>query len=140
MATPTNGLDTQTIPFELKLNLITVDVAVNGVMKSFVLDTGASATVVSQRTADELKLPRAQMEMQAVSCRGDVASTPVQVERLSVGGMEMHDLCCPAVDMDSLIQPLKGEISGVLGYDFLSKFRTTIDYRARELTFEPHEA
>ncbi len=142
MSTTSSTHGSETVSFRLHSNLIIIDVLINGASRPFVLDTGASATVIDQRTAEELQLPDADKmeEAHAVGCGPErTAVRFVRVDSLSVGGIHLSGLECGALSLGAICDKIGSEIAGVLGYDFLSRFKTTIDYREKRLTFESHE-
>lgn len=125
-----------TSAFDLHANLIVVDVILEGVTRPFVVDTGASATVVGDELAAELGLPERERVI-GRGAGGDVPMRLVGVRSLAVGGMEAHDLNCLVMDLAGLRERIGHRIDGILGYDFLSRFRVIIDYAARVITLVP---
>ena len=123
--------------FELKANLIVLDAIINGINKRFLLDTGACGTLVTRETAAELGLEEFEKGL-GRGAGGDVAVSFVRVDSLGVNGAELKDLTCGTMDLAGINARLGGGIDGILGYDFLSHFKVTIDYRARKLTLDPY--
>lgn len=72
------------VDFRLVSNLIVVDAELNGVKKPFIVDTGASHTVLDTRTAAELGLDPAE-KARGVGCQGPVEASMGTLESLSVG-------------------------------------------------------
>ncbi len=128
-----------TVDFGLRANLITVGVTVNGREKLLILDTGASQTMLSRQTAQELGLQEAQRAV-GRGAGGEVEIAMVAVDRLAVGDLAIHDVTVVVMDLEEIQAQMGGDISGVLGFDFLSRFKVTIDYRARKLTLERYPA
>src|SRR5262245_4652341 len=124
-----------TVGFELKANLIVVDTKIDGVSKRFVLDTGASATVIARELAKELALKSIEKHS-ARGAGGDVEVSLVAVKSLDVGGAVVHDVTCAASDISGIEERLGGHIDGVLGFNFLSRFKLTIDYKAKKLILD----
>jgi membrane-associated protease RseP (regulator of RpoE activity) len=63
-----------------------------------------------------------------------------EVDRLQVGDLTAEDV--PVLVMDhpllkAMGQILKRPIDGLVGYTFFARYKTTIDYQARRMTFEP---
>src|SRR5204863_5227783 len=60
--------------------------------------------------------------------------------QLGLGGLAAEGL--PGVVMDhpmvGAIAQVFGPIEGIVGFPFFARYRTTIDYQARELTFSPN--
>jgi membrane-associated protease RseP (regulator of RpoE activity) len=63
-----------------------------------------------------------------------------QIDRLQVGDLTARDV--PVVVLDhpvlrELGSVLNRRLDGIIGYTFFARYRTTIDYQARTMTFEP---
>ncbi len=98
---------------------------------TFIVDTGATETVITPRTARELGV-----RTSPVSPR---QKTGV-VRSISVGGATLRDFRVFVFDPPQAVQLRldKGiNYHGILGYTFLSYFITTIDYRAARMTLVP---
>ena len=121
-------------PIEITERLVFVDATVNGKAgQRFIVDTGASETIVHPRLAAEtgiLGLP-----VSPDYRRGDAAS-------IAVGAAEVAPL---TVFIGDPVQALplrlnKGvDYQGILGYTFLSHFNVTIDYPRKRIRFEPRD-
>ncbi len=127
-----------TIDMELRLNLIVVTASVNGVQQKFVLDTGASHTVISNKLAQELGLEEVE-KSRARGAGGEIDVSIVRVDSFAINELVVRDLSCTVVDREEMSSMLGEDISGVLGYNVLSQFTITIDYEARRLTFVQYE-
>lgn len=132
----------ETVRFELDKNLMVIDVVINGVSMPFVLDTGASTTVVTEGTVERLALQAGESQTASAcgAAGGPLSYSPVNIDSLAVGELRVENLSCGAMNLEAVTKLLDGEIGGVLGYDFLSNFKITIDYRARQLTFAKYAA
>jgi predicted aspartyl protease len=94
-----------------------------------VLDTGASASAITQPIADVLGLvpdPQRKVRMFGVTGRADVAA--VRAESLRVGDLEMESVLLP------IVADAFGGAEGVLGNHGLRDKRITIDFRADRIT------
>jgi len=129
---------TTTVDLELRLNLIVATVSVNGVPEKFILDTGASHTVISDKLAQELGLEEVE-KSRARGAGGEIDVTIVRVDSFSISNLVVRDLSCTVAGAEEMSCLLGEDISGVLGYNVLSKFTITIDYEARRLTFVQYE-
>jgi hypothetical protein len=101
-------------------------------LSSFILDTGASFSVIAEERAKALGLElKGALEGRGAGERSvDVAF--VKGVSFQLPGVELLDQTIAAVSLKSL-EPYEGRaIDGVLGYDFLSRFVVEIDY-ARKL-------
>lgn len=113
-----------------------VPVRVNGQGPyDFVLDTGATLTCVDRRLADSLGLPDARGQ---VGVGAGVGGEPgsmrlVAIDSLSVGDARTEGLTGCALDLEHL-RSMGLEIHGLLGLNFLTSFRVTLDFSAERLT------
>src|SRR5580704_2320533 len=64
----------------------------------------------------------------------------VTVAKLEVGGVTAEGLPAIVIDHPTVgaIAQFFGPIEGIIGFPFFARYRTTIDYQARELTFSPN--
>lgn len=90
----------------------------------FVVDTGASYTMISGAIAKELEIEidQNQPTMPFHTANGVIRAPLITLESIEIGGMEVKNLT--AAIHDALPDP---NISGLLGLNFLSKFRMDID-------------
>lgn len=86
----------------------------------FVLDTGASGTVVSRRLAARLGLPAAGRTV-VVSASGVEVAPLYVVDRLTVGPMTIRNAPMMELDLDYLAVPLGVPIAGIIGYDAFAR-------------------
>lgn len=123
-----------TLELQQRVNLIVVEVTINGVAKNFVLDTGASITVFDSRITRDLGLERIS-EGTAVVAGTEIPVSIVSVDSISVGSIVLHEFMCGAADLGNLKVLLGDDIIGVLGFDFLSNFEMILDYCDKKITF-----
>jgi clan AA aspartic protease (TIGR02281 family) len=122
------------VPFQKKGEVMVVTATVNErVSANFVVDTGASYTMISRATAKELdidlerKLPT--IPFQTVN--GTINAPLVSLDSIEVGGMKIRDLTAAVHDISS--DP--GSV-GLLGLNFLNNFRMDIDMKDQILVLE----
>lgn len=116
-----------------ELSMIIVPVGINGSGPyDFLLDTGASKTIVDQKLAAELALPSVS-EKTVVGMLASARMSVVHVNSLSVAGATV-----PGGDIFSSDHPatVTSKVRGVLGEDFLQNFDLLIDYRHQSIRFE----
>lgn len=124
-----------TVDFELRSGLIVLDVAVNGTPTKFILDTGASGILLSAKAAKALELDKESTGWTS-TIRGGATLSRVRVDSLAVGDLVRSGCVCLVMEM-SHITALAGEdVAGVLGQDFLSQYKVTINYRQERVSFE----
>jgi len=133
-AVRTSEEDMAVVPFELKANLIVVDARVNDQPAHLIFDTGASQTVIDQRMAERAGIESSE-RLRARGAGGDIDVSLGTARSISVGLAAAADLKCIVSDLAGISEKLGGGIDGVLGFDFNARYRITIDYALRELTF-----
>jgi predicted aspartyl protease len=120
--------------------VFTLPVAIAGKSKTFLLDTGASSSIVDTQTAQQLgikgiKFPNDLLKYFVVGndCSNVNASMhvlpPLSVDKATVSGLSGMGLSRAAIP---------GNLSGVLGMDFLSSFDVEIDPKQKVLKLLPH--
>jgi Aspartyl protease len=130
---PTPSIVTAKIRLD-DLSMIIVPVSINGSGPyDFLLDTGCSKTMVNQKLADELGLPRVGDEKTVVGVLSSDRMSIVHVNSLSVAGATAS-----GGELFSTDHPVTvtGKVHGVLGEDFLRNFDLLIDYRHQAIRLE----
>jgi hypothetical protein len=127
------------VKFELlKTKHITVMVKVNGLGPyRLIFDTGAPVTLLNNKIAKQAGLLK-DAKKPAFSLFG--AGGTVKVPKLEVGGLTAENV--PAVIMDhptlEAISKKLGPLDGIVGFPFFARYKMTIDYEAKEMTFTPN--
>jgi predicted aspartyl protease len=117
--------------------IILVDVLVNSIETyPFILDTGASQTVVSPRLAQRMGITDDQVD--SLIGVGGVTQSSVGILRsVSVGEASLKNVTVIVADIFSqLDQAVDAKLDGILGFNFLSRFKLEIDYPNEMLGFE----
>jgi clan AA aspartic protease (TIGR02281 family) len=113
------------IPFEKQGQVVVIEATLNKkAAAKFVVDTGASYTMISSAIAKELDIETEQNRRTAPfqTANGVIQAPLVSLESISVGGMEIRNLTAAVHDVLS-----DSRIAGLLGLNFLSNFRMDID-------------
>ena len=115
-------------------SLVAVPIMVNdrGPYK-FLLDTGASNSILSAMVADSLQIPRGRAET-LFSAGGNVAVTVRTIDTVQVGEVRLRQAEI-AVANFPLLQTL--QVDGILGGDYLRRFKISIDYDSQIVQIEP---
>jgi hypothetical protein len=115
--------------------LIIVPVTINGSGPyDFVLDTGSNNTILDQKLADELTLPRGG-ETTIFGVNGSASLAAVSAKSLSVSGATVEGKGLLLFTSANL-QGLPAKVRGILGKDFLQNFEVLIDYRHQTVQLE----
>lgn len=105
---------------------------------NLVLDTGATLTCIDEGLARELALPR---KTGAVGLGAGVGGSGrvalVQVDSIRVGSSAVTNLTACVLDLRHLRDLGAGGVNGLLGLNFLSAFRVTLDFERRLMTLSP---
>jgi membrane-associated protease RseP (regulator of RpoE activity) len=130
--------DTYTVPFKmLPSNHMVVEAKLNGKGPyRFIFDLGAPVTLLSNKVAEATgAIDKGAPRSFLMSTRGEG-----KVKELAFGDLKADDV--PVIVMDHpALKALGGifsrPIEGIIGYTFWARYRMTIDYQAREMTFTP---
>jgi len=130
------------VPFRILGNLILTPVSINQQpAQSFLFDTGAVTSTLSKRQAAFLGIrddtPNASVDIQFAGACG-VTQSVLSVDRvdLSLQALKVPYAKILAVELKEISKELRSEVSGILGGDFYSQRKVTIDYRNTKLIFE----
>lgn len=123
------------MPASIVNNLVLLDTRVNGsAAMPFILDTGASTTVLDTRLVADLGLTATNPHA-ASTGGGSVDASEVTGVDVSVGGTKLGALTVAAIDLANLSAGLGLRIGGILGYDCFRRHVVEIDYGAPRVTF-----
>ena len=133
-ASPRKGV----VPFELlATNHMVVQARRNGKGPyRLIFDLGAPITLLSNRASEASGVVKKTAPKSVLfALRGEAV-----VDRLELGGLTVRKL--PAIVLDHPAVRVLGEVlgkplDGIIGYTFFARYKTTIDYQKREMTFEP---
>jgi predicted aspartyl protease len=125
-----------TVTFSIANNyLIVVPVTINGAGPyDFVLDTGSNNTMLDEKLADELALPRGDKRI-IVGVMGSVTLSAVYANSFSIADATVAGKNLFLFTSTNL-QNLPPKTRGILGEDFLQNFDVLIDYRHHIIQLE----
>ena len=111
-----------------------VEVTLNGRRGTFVLDTGANATVLHSAFAPQFALSdRAIARGPAVGVGGSRSAVQVRIESFSIGPVPIRQRRIMTTDLSgltSLLEPIAGHpIHGIVGQDVMKEHRAVVDVR-----------
>jgi clan AA aspartic protease (TIGR02281 family) len=113
------------IPIEKHGQVVIIQATLNNKRSAkFVVDTGASYTLISNALARELAIDvgPSSKTLPFQTANGLINAPVTSLESITVGGMEIRDL--PTAVHDAIPDP---QVAGLLGLNFLSNFRMDID-------------
>jgi hypothetical protein len=127
------------VPFELiKTQHMTVMVKVNGKGPfRLIFDTGAPVTLINNKVAREAGLIKKDKKGTVMPLFPGMGQ--YKLKTLQLGDLTAKDV--PVLVMDhptvSLVSKHVGPIEGIVGFSFFARYRMTIDYQTKEMTFVP---
>ncbi|HUV29689.1 MAG TPA: aspartyl protease family protein [Acidobacteriota bacterium] len=128
------GNSAENIPFQFVGNHLYVPVTVGCKVRLWILDSGASVSVVTKRFADELGL-QLEGDLKGRGVGGTVDLKLTTLPPFSLPGVEFDEQTVAVVDLTELTRALGMDVAGILGFDFLSRFVTGIDYASQLVSF-----
>jgi len=125
------------VPFELRSGFLIVvhgQIGTVGALR-FILDTGATRTVIDEKLARRLPLP--QLEDAATHTYDKIASAKMTVvSDLRIGPLTVRSLPVLVMKLAN-VSSYARDIDGLIGLDFLSQSTAfTIDYQAKTVSFD----
>lgn len=131
----TSGDRAEDIPIHYLEEHVYLPVTINGREMLWVLDCGASVSVIDSAYAAELGLELAG-KAKAMAASGTVDMSYVNLPAYAVRGIAFEGQKIVAMKIRGLFKRAMGfEVGGILGYDFLSRFVTRIDYARERISF-----
>jgi predicted aspartyl protease len=129
-----------TVSFDLYHGYLIVARGSAGPMKglAFLLDTGASPTVLDPRLARKLHLEQFPASISVLG--GSVQAEAAIVPSLNFGPMQRDNVSVLIEDLSFLQKALPVRVDGVIGLDVLGQSAFVIDYASREIHFGPSAA
>lgn len=126
-----------TVSFELYRDYLIIVRGSAGPLKglNFLLDTGASPSVLDSKVAGRLHL---NVEPTAIAVlNGNVQGGTATVPNLQFGSIRRDDLPVLIEDLSFLKKALPIQVDGIVGLDVLGQNSFVIDYTSREIRFGP---
>lgn len=128
--------------FRILGNLMLVPVSINHQStKNFLFDTGAVTSTLSKRQAALFGVredtPNSAVDIQFAGACGVTESVlSVPGINLALGRLKLDYDQILAVELKEISKEVQTEVSGILGGDFFSKYKVTIDYQKTTINFE----
>jgi hypothetical protein len=137
LASPQAKAQNSAVPLiQLSTGHIAVNVRVNG-QGPFLLifDTGSPVTFISNRAAKQAGLSTGESSIGMMGLDGQLT-----VKTFGVGGALVKEMRILIMDhpVVSMLSKFEGKpVDGIVGMSFFSRFRTSIDYKAKTITLIP---
>jgi len=118
------------------------EVTIEGITKSlnFIIDTGATVSVISQRAAElgpfaEFIQPDRMRVFGAAGVAEDVKIA--MLPKVAIGSCAREKVNAAVLDLDPINETAGFQQNGILGGNFLRHFRVVFDFQRGILRFEP---
>ncbi|MGD9140821.1 MAG: aspartyl protease family protein [bacterium] len=129
-----SGNSAENLPFKFIENHLFIPVTVGDRTDLWILDTGAGMSVIDQAFADDLGLAtEGNLKGQGAGGTVDIAITTLPPFELE--GVSFNEQKVAVIDLAELIRRIGIESPGILGFDFLSRFVTKIDFANELISF-----
>jgi predicted aspartyl protease len=123
------------VPFLYAQSLVFVKVKINNKPGlTFLLNTGANASVLNTQTANMVRLP----EIRQDSVMGTAGKEMVKIlkaAKIQIGDAHLENVLITKRDLTKWPSPDGKALDGILGTDFLQHFYVTIDFKAHKIQF-----
>jgi len=121
------------------------EVTIEGITKSlnFIIDTGATVSVISQRAAELERFPEfIQSDRMRVFGAAGVAEDVKMalLPKVAIGSYTREKINAAVLDLDPINETAGFQQNGILGGNFLRHFRVVFDFQRGILRFEPIDA
>jgi hypothetical protein len=134
-----SGDAAENIPFRFIGNHLFIPVMVEGKERLWIIDTGAGRSVIDQAFAEGLGL-ELEGNLKGVGAGGTVDVTFAALPPFGLKGIRFGGQTVAVIEMSELIRRLGVDFAGILGFDFLSRFVTRVDYARELVSFYDPEA
>lgn len=125
-----------TIPFEYIGNLIVINARVNnGQEAKFIVDTGASQTVLDKSTAQALG-PLTTNTFNVTALAKAVPLSYTKLDKLQIGDLSIENISTLVTDLSSFSSSIGQRPGGLIGANVLSRFLVTFDFQDKKLVLE----
>lgn len=110
---------------------------------NLIFDTGAPTTLISPKIATDAQLLKQAKDKPVIPIFGMMGN--VKVKQFEVDGVKAEDIGAQIMDHPTVklfskeYEKEHGSIEGIVGFPFFSRFKMTVDYSAKTLTFTPND-
>ena len=128
------------VPFELlPTRHIAINITINGKGPYRVIfDTGSPLSLISSKVAKAAGLAAKNTSFFGLSLLGSIE--PVKVRSLKLGALAAENVPFLVMDHPTVeaMASVFGPIEGILGFPFFARYRMTLDYQSKQMTFVPN--
>jgi len=124
----------ENLSFKFVGNHLFIPVTVACQTKYWALDTGAGISVIDKKFAGDLGL-ELEGDLKGSGAGGTVDIQFATLPPFSLPGIQFDEQTVGAIDLTDINKLLSIEVVGILGFDFLSRFVTKVDYANELVSF-----
>jgi len=128
------------VPFELLPSRhMAVQVKINGKGPyRLVFDTGAPLMLVTTRAAKDAGIVKRDAKAPGFGLF-NMMGEPKSIELFEMGELQAKDVAAVVMDHPTVkvMEELFGRLDGIVGFPFFARYRMTIDYQAKTMSFVP---
>lgn len=115
-----------------------VEVKINGIIRKFIIDTGATHSTISQKTTKKCDINKTRAKLSIIDANNkDVVSQLGYADSLQIGDLLITNQ--PLIIMKNLSLKLMGipvyNIDGIIGWDILHQFKVRISWKDKYIAF-----
>jgi hypothetical protein len=129
------------VPFELiKTQHMVVNVKVNGKGPyRLVFDTGAPDNLISNKVAKEADVFPKNFRKPLFALFGSMGQ--MKINQIEIGDLKAENVSTMVIDHPTVqaIASYAGPLEGIIGFTFYARYKMSIDYEKKLMTFEPGE-
>jgi hypothetical protein len=117
---------------------IVIQVKINGKGPyRMIFDTGAPFTLVNNKTAKDAGIFPKDFKKPFFALFGQMGT--FKIDEVELGDVKVKGLQTQVMDHPTVaaVASIVGPLEGIVGFNFFAKYRMTIDYQAKEMTFVP---
>jgi PDZ domain/Aspartyl protease len=109
---------------------------------NLIFDTGAPLMLITNRAGRDSGILDKKSTSNILSPFGPM--TQAKIKKMEIGPLKAEDVNAMVFDhptvkaFSEFFKKDYGEIDGIVGFPFFAKYRMTVDYKAKELTFTPN--
>ena len=130
-----------TIPFVQPNPLPAIAAKANDLEGLFLIDTGGAEVLLDPEFAREAHVATTANAQGASSAGRPAAPSFGRIAQFVLSGLETDDVPAMLVNTKAFSSMARGrKVAGIIGTEYLSQFRTTLDYVRNRLILEPREA
>jgi len=129
-----DGTNAENIPFRYIGSHVYISVNVGGKERLWAIDTGAAMSVLNRAFAEQLGLPL-EGSLAGQGAGGTVEATFTRLPPFRVANIQFREQTVAVMDMNELIRRVGVDMVGILGFDFLSRFVTRVDFANELVSF-----